>query len=206
MQSTFEATFGEDVTDGGLEGPNDGADSCGVASAGTIVIRTANVFNVRATAPASGKWIPHSGSPTGVDLKMTVQATVSAGSESWMPRRYGSLGDSPDGDSGATAYTRSGGGTAYLASATTNYRTTGNKTDTLNASAVADCLDRIQNDSATWAISIQQTSEATGAGSHFTVFEEYTNGTAANRPQIVVTWKAIRDPIPCGGMCPGRRL
>lgn len=205
MQSTFEATFGEEASST-TEFPNDGADSCGVASSGTLVLRVANVFDVRATAPASGHWITHGAAPTNVDLKLSVQGTVSAGSESWMPKRYGSLGDDPNADSAATAFGRMTGGTAYLASATTNYRTTGLKTDTLNASAVADCLDRIQNNSSTWAIAVQQTSETTGAGSHFTAFDEYTNATAANRPQIVVTWKAIRDPIPCGGMCPGRRL
>lgn len=205
MLSTFEAVFGEDLT-ATVEAPGDGGDTCGTASAGTLVVRVNNVFNVRATAPASGKWIPHSGQATSIDLKMNVIAVVSAASESWMPRRYGSLGDDPNPDSAATAFGRSGGGTAYLASATTNYRTTGAKTDTLNSSAVTDCNDRIANDASVWTIAIQQTSEATGAGSHNTNFSEYIDGTAANRPQIVVTWKAIKDPIPCGGMCPGRRL
>ncbi len=136
---------------------------------------------------------------------MNVQTTVTAGAESWDIKRYGTIGDDPQADAGATAFTRCSSGTTYVAG-TTNYRTTGQKTNDIGATAVTDALDRLQNDAATWAISCKQVSEAKDGTSNGTVFDEYTNATAGLRPRLRLTWKAVRDPIMCGGMCAGQRL
>lgn len=205
MISIFEATFGEEVGSDAGEFPNDGSDLVGTANSGTIQVREANVFNIRQTAPASGQWITKGATPTAVDLSINVTTTFTATAETWNIRRYGTLGDDPSPDAGATAFTRCASGTTYTT--TTSYRTTGVKSVTLGATAITDATDRLQNDATVWGISIQQQNETVGAPSRGFTLDEYTAGTAANRPRLQVTWKAVRDPIGgCGMCCPGQRL
>lgn len=204
MQTIFESSFGEDVDDVGGELPGDGGDASGVFVSATIAVRAVNRFNIRATAPASGQWITKGATPTVVELLVNIQTTVTAGAESWDLKRYGTLGQDPEADSAADAFTRCGSGTTYAT--TTNYRTTGAKTDNLGSTAVTDAIDRLQNDATVWSISVKQVSEAKDGSSNGTVLDEYVNGTAANRPRLRLTWKAVRDPIACGGFCPGQRL
>jgi hypothetical protein len=207
MQSVFQAVWGEDTGDDGGEFPNDGADSAGVFVTGSVVVRTVNRFNLRAAAPSSGQWIPNGSTITVVSHSINVQSTVSAGAESWDIKRYGSLGDDAEPDAAATAFSRCNSSATVYVTGTTNFRTTGVKTNDLGSSGVADAQDRINNDSAVWSISIKQTSEAKDGSSNGTVVDEYTAATAANRPQLAVTWKAVRDPIGgCGMCCPGQRL
>lgn len=205
MQSVFESVFGEDCDELGGELPGDGGDATGMFVSATITVRSVNVFNVRASAPTSGQWIPTGAVPTVVELLMNVQTTVTAGAESWDIKRYGTLGDDPNADVGLTAFGRCTSGTTYV-SATTNYRTTGAKTNDLGATAVTDALDRVQTGGTVWGVSIKQVAETKDGTSNGTVFDEYTNGTAANRPRLRVTWKAVRDPVACCGMVPGVRL
>jgi hypothetical protein len=187
--TTFETIFGEEVESNNVEHPNDGSDWAG---RNTNEFRVVNTFDVTQASPVSGSAVPSSATIIKAELRMVVLPTGGSGpfgdvsAESWDIRRYGTLGDSPSPDTAANAFTRCASGSLYVN--TTQYRVANAPyIDDLGATGISDAQNRVSGSAAVWAISIVMVGGGSG-GNRYTSFREYTDGTALNRPRLILTW------------------
>ena len=183
-QLTLVSEWGADVNDpGGVKGDNDGAD--GVSWSGANIYRTANRF------PTTGV----SGTITQIQLRLNVTSVLAMTSENVYVDSYGTDGSAnPETDSATTMFAgcNASGGAQF-----TDLRTTGLKTfDITSAQLLADLDARVDASNADWGVAVRLVSE-TGS-SHEAIFDEYTDGTAGERPAIIVTFTPPgTDPAGC---------
>lgn len=176
---TNESAWGADIGSDGSKYPGDGSDFNGRGSDG-LDYRTPNRFSIADGTFADGDTVNQ------VDFSINVQTVTGASGESWYvgPYQGSGLGD-PEADAGATAFSRCDvSGDNYVT--TTSYQTTGVKNLTsLGGNALTD-MEAARTAGSLFTMAVRIVNET--SGTKYDDFSEYSNGTAANRPQLTVDY------------------